>query len=288
MKSMTGFSYNEYQDPTSSFAITLKSYNNRYLDIILNIPSSLGALEPRFRDLLTSSIKRGRVELNISVRELEESLNVTLNKNIIRPYIEALGALIKEAGLRDSINLSHLLRMEGILRSHKVYNTEGYWEKIEPVLAKTIKEFEKTRAVEGERTKTNIKELVAKIKDSVEMIEGFIPKIEVKIRDTLSSKLKESLKNEIDENRIVSETALFLIKFDIREEVVRMKSHLKNFSSALREKVPVGKKLDFICQELNREINTIGSKSFFLEVNDAVIAVKDAIETVREQLRNVE
>lgn len=288
MKSMTGFSYNEYQDPTSSFAITLKSYNNRYLDIILNIPASLGALEPRFRDLLTSNIKRGRVELIIVVKELEESLKVSLNRNIITPYIEALQVLIKEAGLRDSINLSHLLRMEGILRSHKVYNAEGYWEKIEPVLRKTLKEFEKTRAVEGERTKSSIKELIAKVEDNVDMIKQFIPKIEVKIRDVLASKLKETLKNEIDEARIVSETALFLIKFDIQEEVVRMKSHIKNFNSALKEKVPVGKKLDFICQELNREINTIGSKSFFLEVNDAVIAVKDSIETIREQLRNVE
>jgi uncharacterized protein (TIGR00255 family) len=285
---MTGFSHTEFQDATSSFSVTLKSYNNRYLDILLNIPGSLGPLEPRLRDMLSSNIKRGMVELVIMVKELEESVTVTLNTNVIRPYIDALTELIREGGLRDNISLSHLLRMDGILRSHRVYNVEGYWKKLEPVIEQTITEFEKSRAVEGERTKASIKELIGKIKESVDVIEAFIPKIEVKIRDVLHNKLRETLKSDIDDARIVSETALFLIKFDIKEEIVRMKSHIKNFNASLKEKLPVGKKLDFICQEINREINTIGSKSFFLEVNDAVIRVKDAVETIREQLRNVE
>jgi len=288
MKSMTGFGYNEYQDSLYNFAITLKSYNNRYLDIIVNVPSSLSQLEPRFRDYLSSNVKRGRVELLLIVRELEEAIEVNLNKNIIHPYLNALNDLIKEADLRDTINLSHLLRIDGILRSHKIYNMEGYWSTIEPVLFKTFKEFEKTRNVEGERTKTNIKELMLKIKENVDVIEEHIPRIEIKIRAMLEKKFHDLLKDEFDENKVLSETALFLIKFDIKEEVVRMKSHIRSFNSAIREKFPVGKRLDFICQELNREINTIGSKSFFLEVNNAVIAVKDAIETVREQLRNVE
>jgi uncharacterized protein (TIGR00255 family) len=285
---MTGFGYNEYQDSLYNFAMTLKSYNNRYLDIIVNVPASLSQLEPRFREYLASNVKRGRVELLLIVRELEEAIEVNLNKNIIHPYLNALNDLIQEAHLRDTINLSHLLRIEGILRSHKIYNMEGYWSKIEPILLKTFKEFEKTRSVEGERTKTNIKELMTKIKDNVDIIEDHIPRIEIKIRGMLEKKFHDLLKDEFDENKVLSETALFLIKFDIREEVVRMKSHIRSFNTALREKFPVGKRLDFICQELNREINTIGSKSFFLEVNNAVIAVKDSIETVREQLRNVE
>lgn len=288
MKSMTGFGYSEYQDQLTAFAITIKSYNNRYLDINLNIPQALSPLEPRFREFLTSNIRRGRVELILSAKEIEESLSVNLNREIIRPYMKALKALIEEAGLRDSITLSHLLRMDGVLRSHKVYDLDGYWAKIEPVLQKTFREFEKTRSVEGERTRESIRELVAVIKDNIAVIEEFMPRIDTKVRDMIRKKFREILGNEIDETRVLAETALFLIKYDIKEEVVRMKSHTKNLVAALREKAQVGKKLDFICQELNREINTVGSKSFFLEVNNAVIAIKDAVETVREQIRNVE
>jgi uncharacterized protein (TIGR00255 family) len=288
MKSMTGFGYSEYQDQLTAFALTLKSYNNRYLDINLNIPQALCPLEPRFREFLSSNIRRGRVELILSVKEIEESLSINLNRDIIHPYMKALRELVREADLRDTINLSHLLRLDGVLRSHKEYDLDGYWAKIEPVLVKTFREFEKTRTVEGGRTKKSIGELVELIKEKIGVIEQFIPQIETKIRNMLRKKFHEILGNEIDETRMLAETALFLIKYDIKEEVVRMKSHTKNLVAALREKAQVGKKLDFICQELNREINTVGSKSFFLEVNNAVITIKDAVETVREQIRNVE
>ncbi|MBN2536009.1 MAG: YicC family protein [Spirochaetales bacterium] len=288
MKSMTGFGYNEYQDDKNHITINLKSYNNRFLDIIVYIPSYISQLEQRIRSYLTSQVKRGRIEFILKIREMEEQVEVHLDNSVIHTYMDALKRLITEAGIVERINLSHLLRIEGILKPIKNYDIDIYWEKILPLLDNIYKQFEESRCIEGKRTEDYIKDLIKKIKTNLTIIENKVPDIETKVREVLKKKFYELLGDEIDEGKVMSETALMLIKFDIKEEIARMSSHLKTFSHTLKDGSPVGKKLDFICQEINREINTIGSKSIFLEVSNAVISIKDAVETVREQLRNVE
>jgi uncharacterized protein (TIGR00255 family) len=288
MKSMTGFSYLEHQSEKHHVIINLKSYNNRFLDIVVYLPPFLTQLEQRLRHYLAERVNRGRVEVIIKVKEIEEEIAVKLDKEIIITYVTALKELAKEAGVHEKITLSHLLRIEGILKPKKSYNIEQYWKSLEPLLNTTFEEFDAARNIEGKRTEEFIKTILKKINTNVNLIDKRIPEIEEKIKEMLRNKFYELLGNEIDEGRVLSETALLLIKFDIKEEISRMKSHLKSFSVIIKESGTIGKKLDFICQELNREINTIGSKSIFLDVNNAVIAIKDAIETIRELLRNVE
>jgi uncharacterized protein (TIGR00255 family) len=288
MNSMTGFGYTEYQDEKNHITMNLKSYNNRFLDIIVYLPPYISQLEQKIRNFLSSRIKRGRVELILKVREMEEKVQVHLDTSIIHIYMDALKRLINEAGISERINLSHLLRIDGILKPVKNYDIDVYWKKILPLLKNLFNQYEESRAIEGKRTEDYIKNLIKTIKKNLTIIEKKVPDIEIKVRELLKKKFYELLGDEIDEGKILSETALMLIKFDIKEEIARMTSHLQTFSTTLKTGSPIGKKLDFICQEMNREINTIGSKSIFLEVSNAVISIKDAVETIREQLRNVE
>ena len=181
-----------------------------------------------------------------------------------------------------------MLRFDSILKPIKNYDYEAYWKKLKPVILESFKEYEESRLVEGKRTKKAIVDVTKEIGKNLKVIEKLIPEIDKKVKETLQKRFRELLGDEIDETRLYSETAVMLIKFDIQEEVVRMNSHLQSFKDVLKETKPMGKKLDFLCQELNREINTIGSKSIILDVNNAVISIKDSIETIREQLRNVE
>ncbi|MBN2444474.1 MAG: YicC family protein [Spirochaetales bacterium] len=288
MKSMTGFGYNEFQDEHNHIIINLKSYNNRFLDIIVYLPPYITQLEQRLRSYISDRVNRGRIELSMKIKELEEQVEVHLDKNIIHTYVDALKNLSIEAGISDRINLSHLLRVEGILKPIKNYDIEVYWKRILPILEKTFKSFEESRCTEGERTGECINDLLVTIRKNLDIIENKVPDIELKVREILQKKFSEVIGDEVDEGRILTETAVMLIKFDIKEEIARMTSHLQTFGETIKKGSPIGKKLDFICQEMNREVNTIGSKSIFLDVSNAVISIKDAVETIREQLRNVE
>jgi uncharacterized protein (TIGR00255 family) len=288
MKSMTGYGYTEFQDNRHHIGLEIKSYNNRYLDIVVNMPSALGPLEKKIRDFMLSRVLRGRVEITLRFREFKEDIRVHLDKNTVHMYMEALSGLLEEAGIKEGVQLSHLLRMEGILKTEHLRDPERYWDILLPLLEKTYTDFEETRISEGDATFTDIKEQVDKIRDQVLKIKECAPELEDQIKESIKQRFQELLGNGIDENRIYSETAVLLIKYSINEELVRMNSHLSSFLDAAHGAGVIGKKLDFICQELNREINTIGSKSVMLPVSQAVIEIKDSLEKVREQLRNIE
>ena len=155
-------------------------------------------------------------------------------------------------------------------------------------MEKVFADFDRSRAVEGSRTEEDISRNALEIRSRLAVIEAKVPDIEKKIREGLRERFRELLEDGVDESRILAETAVQLMRYDINEEVQRMKAHLENLTDTLRQTGPQGKKLDFVCQELGREINTIGSKSVALEIDQAVIAVKDSLEKIREQLRNVE
>lgn len=290
MKSMTGFGYMEYQDEKYHISITLKSYNNRFLDIFVYLPPHLIPLEQRFREHLSNRILRGRVELYLKTLMFEENPSVVLDISFVRPYVRALRELAEAAGINEKVRLSHLLKIEGILKTDRNQNLEEYWQILEPILDSSFQSFERMRLQEGENTREDISKLLSIIDSEISMIEGKASQVEAKIKEGLKSRFYELLGDGIDETRILAETAVLLMKYDINEELVRIRSHLNNFSSIMEDNSPlaVGKKLDFICQELNREINTIGSKSMLLEVNSSVVSLKDSLEKIREQLRNVE
>lgn len=288
MKSMTGYGSGEYADEKLHITLDIKSCNNRYFDVIFNIPHNINSLEPRLRKYISSKIKRGKVEVNLNITEFEEDQAVYLDDNAASAYLKALSHLKEITGIQESIRLNHLIRMEGIVKTEKNRNTESLWPKISELLENAFREFEQSRIVEGENTKRDIVKLLQQVGEELNKIEELAPILEEKIKTNIRARFDEVLDGKIDESRLLTETALLLIKFDINEEIVRMKSHMKSFELAMENTSELGKKLDFICQELNREANTIGAKNTLVDADNSVIAIKYALEKIREQLRNVE
>ena len=288
MKSMTGFAYREHRDERHKITITLKSYNNRFLDILIYLPSFLNPLEQKIREFLSQRISRGRVELYLKASELNQVAEIGIDPVYVDAYVQALRRLADAAGIRERIRLSHLMRIEGMLQAEQSLDLDAYWSDLQTLLASVFQEFDALRQAEGEATGKDILELLEKIEADIAKIEAVAPQLAEKIKADLRSRFKDLLSNGIDENRILTETAALLMKSDIHEELVRSRSHLQSFRRILGESGPMGKKLDFICQELNREFNTIGAKNLLVEVDGAIVALKDHVEKIREQLRNVE
>ena len=288
MISMTGYGYREYQDERVNLALELKSYNNRYLDIVVNAPPFLSPLEPAIRNYLKSRIVRGRVEISLRVKELEEDLEVYIDQSAAKEYAAALRRLAETVGLQEEPRLSHFLRLEGVIKPVKNRDLEWFEKLVLQELEAAASEFVRSRQMEGESTDADIRVLMQSLEASLATIEAHSVKLEEYIRNQLTERFKELVGENYDENRILSETAVMLMKYSVGEETVRMRSHLDQFMNYMQESGGVGKKLDFICQEMHREINTIGSKSNIIAINQAVVEAKDALEKIREQLRNVE
>ncbi|MDC7223062.1 MAG: YicC family protein [Spirochaetales bacterium] len=288
MKSMTGFGYGEFQDDKIHLTADLKSYNNRYLDLIVNIPPPLNPLEPLIRERISRSLKRGRVELYLRMRELEEDLTILLDKDAARGYADKLREMGRELSLKDDLGYSHILGLEGVLKVDKKRDLDLLSEKVNDLIDKALAELISRREKEGEKTEEDIMGQIALVESSLEKVKNFAPAVEEKITRTLQEKFREVLGDAVEEGRILQETASYLVRYDINEEISRLTTHLESFHSIVEKEEMVGKKLDFLCQEMNREINTIGSKTPQVEVSRLVVEMKDSMEKIREQLRNVE
>ena len=288
MKSMTGFSYVEHKDQIREISLEVKSYNNRYLDIYVNIPSVLSPLEPSIRDYVKGFIERGKVEVSLRYREIEENVTVSINRENARQIIQELEEVKRTCGLRGRTTLSDLLRLEGIVKTDNRVNVQELWPFIEELLEKGCREFDLSRKEEGSKTEEDISANIGIIEDGIMVIQKRSGELEEKIRENLYSRFQQLLGDGVDENRVYAEIAVMLVRYSISEELQRMKAHIDRFREIMHKNNGIGKKLDFLCQELNREINTIGSKSIILEINQTVVDLKDALEKVREQLRNIE
>ncbi len=289
MKSMTGFGYREYQDEEFHCTVEIKSLNNRYLDIYVNLPPYMAPLEPKIRALAAERVLRGRVEVNLRTRELEENMEVLLDTRTAKSF----SSVLKELGeytvpKNEEITLSHLLQMEGIIKTVKTRDLDTLWEKVLPLIEGALTDLEKTRTVEGEKTARDIQREVDGVKKMLSLIEKNANALEEHITFTLRERFDQVMGDRVDEQRILAETAVLLVRFSVKEELSRLSGHLGEFEKMSNEEGAIGKKLDFLCQEINREINTIGSKSTILEINRGVVEAKNSLENIREQLRNVE
>lgn len=288
MKSMTGYGYLEGGSDTLHFSVELKSLNNRFLDIYVNLPLTISPLEPRVREFLQQRIQRGKVEVYIKMKETQQNLSVTVDEGVVRGYLQALRTLASYADAPEEIRLSHLLRLEGILQVEKNRDMEEYWKELLPLLERTFDAFNASRVREGEALERDIQQLIEKIEKELQAIEDRLPEIKRFYTETIRTRMEELLADRVDEERISSEVAILLVKYSVNEELVRLKAHIEAFRKILKEEGGIGKKLDFLCQEMNREINTIGSKNVLAEVTRSVVDMKDALENIREQIRNIE
>ena len=287
MISMTGYGYSEINYENAVISVEIKSVNSRFLDLSVNLPPYLNAIESFFRNLIIKNISRGKVDVFIRVKELESDAQIVADTKIAQSYSEAIKQVAKAIGYdENNIPLSLILSQTGVLNTNKNYDVQDYQKKIEPVFQNALEIFLSDAKREGENLKADLKQKLSKLEECADFFEQWQPKMEEIFKQQIVSRFNELLGEQVDQNRIMTEVAAMLVKYTINEEIVRLKSHIKAMKQEMENPFP-GKKLDSICQEMNREINTIGSKNQFAEVGAMVICAKDSLENIREQSKNI-
>lgn len=289
MNSMTGYAYNEVVTENYTVSVEFKSVNSRFLDLSINLPSFLGRIENKFKEIITSKIQRGKLDIFIRVKETNAPVSITVDENMAKSYFEAISQIAKSIGQNEKeIPLSLIVTQEGVLSSQKEIDIEKYYQMILPVFEKSLEEFIIDRNREGENLKKDLLFQLEKIEKASVVFTEWQPKMENAFKENIIKKFNEILGDKVDEQRVMTEVASLMVKYTINEEIVRLKSHIKAVQNEIENNATPGKRLDFICQEMNREINTIGSKNQFIEIAEQVINAKDALENIREQSKNIE
>jgi uncharacterized protein (TIGR00255 family) len=289
MKSMTGYGHGETHDEVRHISVDLKSYNNRYLDIQVSLPATVAQLEPTLREYLGKRVSRGRMELTVRCRELQEDITVMLDQRVAASYVATLRELADVAGLGEGgVRLEHLLSLEGVLKTERNRDVDAFYAALQPALQEAVAMFDASREREGEATRQDIHEKLETLRTLHASVSRRAPELEQTIKRNIRERFRDVMGDQVEESRVLAEVAVLLARYDVNEELVRLSAHFDHFESLLRTDETVGKKLDFLCQEINREVNTIGSKSALVAVNRDVVEMKDALEKIREQLRNVE
>ena len=288
---MTGFGRYDYTDEKFKCSVEIKSVNHRYLDMNIKMPKRLNMFEASLRNLLKESIKRGKVDVFITFEELEEqSVNIRYNKAVAAKYMEYLNQIAEDFGLENDTRVSTLSRYPEVFDADEVeVDEEAIWKVLETTASNAAKAFGESRVTEGENLKVDLIGKLDEMLVAVDFITERSPIIIEEYRQRLNAKVTELLGDStIDESRILTEVAIFADKSCVDEELVRLRSHIKATKDALEGGGEVGRKLDFIAQEMNREANTTLSKTTDLEIANAAIDLKTGIEKVREQIQNLE
>lgn len=288
MTSMTGYGYNEMNYETAIVSVEIKSVNSRFLDLNINLPPFLNSIESYFRNKISQNITRGKVDVFIRVKELESDAQIYADTKMAKSYYDAIKEVAIATGYDEkSIPLSLILEQNGVLNSNKSYDVEKYQSMIDPIFDNALNQFVKDANREGENLLVDLKSKLLELETCADFFKKWQPKMENVFKEIITAKFNDLLKDNVDENRIMTEVAAMLVKYTINEEIVRLQSHIKAMKDELDNNPYPGKKIDFICQEMNREINTIGSKNQFAEVGAMVIKAKDSLENIREQSKNI-
>ncbi|MBR5401440.1 MAG: YicC family protein [Treponema sp.] len=291
MISMTGYAYEEKTTDDAVVSVEIKSVNSRFLDLTVNLPYFLNPIESYFRTKISDKVSRGKVDVFIRIKENHSSAKVSVDTQLAKTYMEAYRQIAAAAGM-SQINpqaaLNSLINQEGVIISSTDYDVEKYKAMIEPVFDAAMSRFMQDKEREGENMKKDLLEKLAVLEKCASFFKEWQPKMESYFKEQITTKFNELLGENADQNRIMTETAAMLVKYTINEEIVRLNSHIGAMKTEINDNPVPGKRLDFICQEMNREINTIGSKNQFAEVGAMVINAKDALENIREQSKNVE
>lgn len=291
INSMTGFGRGEVEENNKRFTVEIKSVNHRYLDVNIKMPKKLNFFENSIRTLLKEYMQRGKIDIFITYEDFsEENVNIKYNHDIAAKYLSYLRQMKEDFGLEDDIRVSSLSRYpEVFTMDEESVDEDEIWKSLEKAVREACKAFGEARVLEGENLK---KDLISKLDgmlNVVAFIEERSPKIIAEYRAKLEAKVKELLEDaKVDDSRIVQETTIYADKICVDEEIVRLKSHINSTKDALNKGGSIGRKLDFIAQEMNREANTILSKTTDLEISDKGIELKTEIEKVREQIQNIE
>jgi uncharacterized protein (TIGR00255 family) len=291
VRSMTGYGRVQRTIDGYNILFEVKSVNNRYFDFSARLPRAYGYLEGRLKACVQKYISRGKTEVSLSVEPVEGGEGaVTLNTRLAEGYMTALGELRDRFGLRDDITASVVARCPDIFTVARADDDEEkVWSAVSKAAEEALGGFNAMRTAEGERLREDISARIALISDTVSRIEERSPQTVSEYREKLTERMKEILADsKLDENRILLEAALYADKVSVTEETVRLRSHMAAFSDMLGSGEPVGRKLDFLMQEMNREANTIGSKAMDTDMSAMVVDIKAELEKIREQIQNIE
>ncbi len=291
LRSMTGFGRGEAGDADRRITVEIKSVNHRYCDISVKMPKKLGFFESAVRGALKDYVQRGKIDVYITYEDLAEHRScLKYNRELAAEYMAVLRQMQSDFSLEDDIRVSTLSRYPEVLTlEEQEVDEETLWQLLEEAVRKAGEGLAQTRAREGEHLKADLLDKLEGMKVYVDQIEARSPEIITAYRARLVERVKDLLgDSNIDEGRIAMETTLFADKLCVDEEIVRLRSHINTAAKTLKEGGAVGRKLDFIIQEMNREANTILSKANDLIISDTAIGLKTDIEKVREQVQNIE
>lgn len=291
IKSMTGFGRSEIIEGDRKITVEMKSVNHRYLDVNIKMPKKLNFFEAAIRNELKRYIQRGKVDIFITYEDYTESnLCVKYNKELAAEYMKYLGQMAEDFSLDNDVRVSALSRFPEVLSmEEQTIDEEELWQMLERAIAQAADGFVATRIKEGENLRDDLLGKLDGMLDHVEYITKRSPEIVALYRQKLEDKVRELLGDaQIDENRLLMEVTIFADKVCVDEELVRLRSHIETTKESLIQGGGIGRKLDFIAQEMNREANTILSKANDLEISNRAIELKTEIEKVREQIQNIE
>lgn len=291
IKSMTGFGRCEIAENNRKFTVEMKSVNHRYLDVNVKMPKALGIFESAIRVELKNYISRGKVDVFITYEDFSESRStVHYNKDVAEEYLKYLKQMAEDFGLDNDIRVSALSKYpEVFTMEDAVVDEEELWKELQEAVTGAAEQFVDTRIAEGERLKDDLICKLDGMLKLVDFIEERSPELMAEYRQKLEDRVRELLGDAaVDEGRLLTEVTIFADKVCVDEEIVRLRSHIETTKGTLTEGGSIGRKLDFIAQEMNREANTILSKANDLEISNCAIELKTEIEKVREQIQNIE
>ena len=291
IKSMTGFGRSEIVKGNRKISVEIKSVNHRYLEAGIKMPKKLNVFESRMRDLLKKYATRGKIDIFINYEDDSESqVNLKFNQNIADEYMAIFNNMSEKYNLKNDMTVGGLARFPEVITMDEVQeDEEELWHFIEEAMKAALEQFVNTRILEGENLKKDLLGKLDHMEELVAFVEKRSPEIMKEYRSKLESKVKELLgETTIDESRIATEVIIYADKICVDEETVRLRSHIEHARKCLNEEGGIGRKMDFIAQEMNREANTTLSKANDIEISNAAIDLKTEIEKVREQIQNIE
>ena len=291
IKSMTGFGRAQETVDGMTVTVELKSVNHRYFEFTAKVPRTYGFLEEKLKSFLNARVSRGKMECYVSIENLEESdMEVVVNPSLAKGYVDALRTLSETFGLKEDYSAISIAKFPDVLTLRKApADEEKIWNAVQTVTELAVERFVTMRETEGEKLRADILSKADMILEHVAFVESRSPQTVREYHEKLRQRMEELLENtQVDEQRLLTEAAIFADKVAVDEETVRLRSHISQLREFLNADEPIGRKLDFLVQEMNRESNTIGSKAQDVEIAKRVIAIKAEVEKIREQVQNIE
>ncbi|MCI9286501.1 MAG: YicC family protein [Clostridia bacterium] len=290
MKSMTGFGRANYEKEGRTYNVEIKSVNHRYCDVSVKMPRCISYLEEKVKKEITNSISRGKIDVYITFENNSaKGKNIKINKELAKIYIDELKELASQNDINSNIPVTEISKFPDVLVIENVEEEDIIWNELEVVLKEALENFIVMRTQEGNKIKEDLEKRIEKIEEKVSKISEYSTRLVEEYVVKLETRVKEILKTDVvDHERLNQEIVIYADKCSIEEELTRLNSHIIQFRNFINMENPIGKKIDFLIQEMNRETNTIGSKSGSLEITNMVIEIKTEIEDIREQIQNIE